>query len=342
MSHRLAALDTVSACLAVDKGPREIEALRLRLASPRVHWPTLIELANKNLVTPALWAELCRLQLDDGVPGEVRDYLEEVHRLNAERNRRLREQTLEILRVLNTLGVEPILLKGVASLFVDTYPSHCPRILTDIDILVPQQHAQACWELLLDHRYVAIGDDYDFSRHNHLRPLARPGEYATLEIHRTLIQPSATGRLFGIALSAAAVERLTALLFREARSLRVEGATLRIPSPTCRVIHCALHSAFAEHNAYRSGLLPLRQLYELALLQQRFAEEIDWEGIALALGRGGKMKVFRAWLYLAHRLFGSRLPGQWRTSASMAAHYVRCRLQARWGLYLTLKQLRQL
>ena len=115
--------------------------------------------------------------------------------------------------------------------------------------------------------------------------------------------------------------------------------TMRVPPPTLRVLHCLLHSALAEKHAYREGTLPLRSIHELALMLSVFDEEIDWGIISRLLKSDGQSNMIRAWVYLAHRLFGSSLPAPWEVTPRMVAHYARCRLQARWGLSITLRKI---
>ena len=336
MNSRLVALDTIAAFLKVDKTPENVAALDRKITSGRIDWPGVISLANMNFISPTLWAELRSHELDRNIPGDVRDYLDEIHRLNTVRNQRLREQTIEMVRAFNTIDVEPVLLKGAASLFVKTYQDLGSRMLTDIDILVPREKAEDCWNLLRTRGYSPLDDDGNYDApHHHLRPLIRLGEYAVVEIHRDVLMSSSTGRLFGVSLTHEDTDRITLMVADRARYVHGEGVAMYIPDPTSRVLHCLLHSAFQELNAYRSGILPLRSIHELALLQYLFATEIDWDTISHLLSAGGKPKLLRAWVYLAHRLFGSALPSGWEATPRMRAHYARCRLQARWGLSIT-------
>ncbi len=341
MNQRLAALDTIADCLWVDKTPEYLASLEDRISYGKIDWGSVISLANLNLVSPTLWSELQSYGLEQNLPREVREYLGEAHRLNIARNRRLKTQIIEVVSAFNTIDVEPVMLKGAVSLFVKTYQDLGSRMLTDIDILVPRAKAEACWKLLCKQGYCPIEDenDYDWAKSNHLQPLVRRGEYAVVEIHRDALKPHSTGRLFGTSLTQTDSELITQSLIDSAVTVPVDGLTMRVPTSTSRVLHCLLHAGLAEFNAYRSGILPLKSIHELALLQSLFEKECNWDTIAKILRNGGQSRLLHAWVYLAHKLFGSTLPKGWDVTPRMRLHYARCRFQARWGLSITLLHL---
>jgi hypothetical protein len=342
MNPRLAALDTIAACLRVSKTSEQASAIGRLLDSGQIDWEEVIKLANATLVSPALWAELCSLGLQGRLPAEVQDYLGEIHRLNTQRNLRLCDQVIETVQTLNSIDVVPILLKGAASLFTKTYLDPGSRILTDIDILVPHQVAEDCWNLLCTQGYAPhVNENGQVNPHalHHLEPLSRPGDSAVIEIHHAVLPPLNSGRIFGASLTANDAAQFTQMMNESAELIPITGLSLAAPSATARVLHCLLHSAFYESNAHRSGALPLRSIHELALLQSLFSTTIDWHAISRFMAEDGKSTVLRSWVYLAHRLFGCPMPNGWTTTAKMLIHYARCRLQARWGLSITLLQL---
>lgn len=341
VNARLAALDSISACLSVDKSAGNLTVLDRKIASGEIDWQQVIAIANTNLVSASLWSELRSHQLEGKLPKLVHDYLREIHRLNTIRNHRLIEQTTEVVKGFNALGVEPILLKGIAALFTKTYLDIGSRMLTDIDVLVPRHQAIKCWEMLCTQGYSPLDDGGDYSRHHHLHPLTRAGEYAVIEIHTDILMPARTGRLLGHSLTRADSKLITSLVVEAAQSACIDELRASIPCPTHRVLHCLLHAAFLEFNAYRAGTLPLKSLHELALLQNLFKSKVDWADISRLLKTSRNTKLLRDWVYLAHKLFDSPMPSEWSTTAHMRAHHTRCRLQARWGLAITLREIKR-
>jgi len=339
MSSRLGALDFLTACLSVHKKPADIANLRGAIMSGKPDLEEVIGLANANLLSPALWVELRDNELAESLPSHVRAYLAELHRLNNLRNRRLRDQAVETARHLNAVGVTPILLKGGASLFSPTYSDRGARMMVDLDILVPAADAMRCWGHLCALGYRPIQSDYDYSDHHHLHPLCRNGEPGTVEIHREALMPFTTGRISGACLTPEEVDQITHRISANAAFISGYKARLGMPAATERVLLCLLHSALYEKNAYRCGTLPLKSIHELALLQSRLARRIDWDAIRELLAHGGKRPILDAWLFLAHKFFGSALPPEMRTTPGMVAHYVRTRIQARWALSVSLTQI---
>jgi len=195
-----------------------------------------------------------------------------------------------------------------------------------------------CWSQLqtFGYRCSDRGTDFDFHRYHHLEPLSRPGEYATIEVHRAALSPVRTGRAYGVHLTPEEVDRTTERIRKEAEPVREQKAAMSVPSRTHRALHLILHSAFVD-NAHRCGTLPLRPIHELALMQSVFGAEIDWSTIRGLLKTDGKSNVLNDWLYLAHRLYGSPPPDGIKPGVRAVAHYARCRIQARWGLSVTLR-----
>jgi hypothetical protein len=339
MRSRLGALDFLTACLGVQKTPADIANLRGAIVSGKPDWEKITGLANANFLSPAFWVEVRDNALAQSLPNHVRDYLAELHRLNTLRNQRLREQTIETARHLNAAGVTPVVLKGAASLVSPTYSDEGSRMMVDLDILVPAADGKRCWDHLCARGYCPIQSDYDWSHHHHLQTIYCNGEAGTVEIHRQALMPFSTGRIFGASLTPEEVEQITQRI--SANAVLVSGYKVRLamPAATERVLLCLLHSALYEKNAYRCGTLPLKSLHELAVLQCKLADRVDWKAIRQLLARGRKLALLDAWLFLAHKLFGSALPPGMRTTPGMAAHYVRARIQARWALSVSLTQI---
>jgi hypothetical protein len=321
VNERLAALDFITACLGVRSTSAIDGFLRSTILSEHFNWQAVIKMANTQRVTPALWVALRNRGLIESLPLDVREYLRQVHRLNTLRNLCLKAQAIEAVRQLNAIGIEPVLLKGGAYLLIEMFDDLGSRVMVDLDILVPQKAAEDCWNTLRSLGYCPIEDnpDYyvDYSVHHHLRPLYRSGECGKIEIHRDVL-PQGTAHLLP-----------TQLVWMHVEPIEESGVTMGVLSPTYRILHNLLHSNLVNR-AYARGNLSLRSLHELVMTQAVFNECIDWKTIRQLMDRGGQVKILHAWLYLAHRWFGSPLPDPIRATLGAAAHYARSRLQARW------------
>src|SRR3990172_285349 len=80
-------------------------------------WTTMIDLANRTWLSPALYCSLVSSERLGELSADVRDYLSFIHARNRDRNLRLRNQLLEAISALNGVGIRPVLLKGAVGLF---------------------------------------------------------------------------------------------------------------------------------------------------------------------------------------------------------------------------------
>ena len=166
MNPRLAALDFITGCLSVRSDPDLDEMLRSAIVSGRLEWQIILDIANNQKIAPTFWVALRKRRLIEYLPSEARDCLFKYHLLNALRNKGLTEQAIEVVRQLNTIGIEPILLKGSASLFVKTFEDPGSRVMVDLDILVPKQSAEDCWNALLSMGYLPHAYPVNSGRHH--------------------------------------------------------------------------------------------------------------------------------------------------------------------------------
>lgn len=324
MNQRLAALDFITACLSIRATPEYNEILHSTIVSGCLDWPTVFAMANTQKITPALWVALRNRKLVESLSAEAREGLFKTYLLNTLKNKSLREQAIKLVGQFNTIGVEPVLLKGGAALFVKTFDDPGSRVMVDLDILAPHESAEECWNTLRTLGYLPIEDNPHFhvdyqGRHHHLRPLYRPGEYGTIEIHRHAL-PNSAARILP-----------TALIWEQSEPVVNDlGIVMRVPSPTHRVLHNLLHSDLINQT-YARGQISLRSLHELVIMQALYQERIDWKAIRQQMDRGGQVQVLHASLYLAHRWFGSPMPDHMRPTFSAVVHYARTGLQARWN-----------
>jgi hypothetical protein len=318
MNQRIQALFFITRCLVDDSRPESIETLRTEILSGQLSWAIMVSLANGQLVTPALWVALKQKGLTGDLDGDLRDYLDELHRLNVIRNTHLQAQLLEAVQQLNSINVSPVLLKGALHLVSDMYGDPGARIMSDIDLLVPGEDTQRCMAALQALGYRTNEeklDDYP-ERHHHCPPLSRPADYADIEIHRKLMGGYAD------ILSAETV-------MTQAVPLIVQGLSMKVLSPTHRAFHNILHSQLVDRN-YHAGILPLRSMYEIVTENRACHGTIDWSMIHAAMKRQHRGRVLRTYLYQAYRLFDFPLPADFRKTPDCWLYYWRCVAELGW------------
>jgi Uncharacterised nucleotidyltransferase len=294
-----------------------VGALSDNIGGATLVWESVVELASRQLVTPAVHHGLAEKALLGELPAEVRNYLEAVHELNGERNRRIADQLQGIVATLNAAGIEPVLLKGVAYLVGDLYRDPAARVIGDIDLLVTGDQLPDAVAALAAGGYREAGlEDFSFAAHHHHTPLAREDDIAAVELHSEPV-----GRAFAPLLPAEQ-------MLNGARRIGIDGGRCRLPTPQDQVVHNIVHAQLADRH-YWLARVALRPLSDLVRLCAANETEIDWRQVLATFDRAGQGSACRAWLMTAEQLFGQALPAGVRPDLGARVACWRHRTQGR-------------
>ncbi len=240
--------------------------------TPGWSWELLFDEANKHAVLPAISLAL-RDRIDVTLPSEVSGFLSAVTALNLKRNEWISSEVESAVALLNQIGIEPVLLKGTAYLALGLFSSPGERYLIDVDLLVSKEQVDAAATHLIRNRFERDDSDrFGRFRHHH-PPLRRPGRIS-VEIHHTL----------GMGSSGSILPAQDVLAKATPRSFGTARA--RVPCPEHLVTHLILHSQLL-HSYNERIWPPLRAIYDLSKLQNRFADSIDWTSISRRFRRSG-------------------------------------------------------
>jgi len=236
-------------------------------------WRAVIALANRTLLTPALFSSLAHAGQIQGLPQDVREYLRFVHDCNRERNLRLRAQLAEAVAALNRREIVPLLLKGAIPLFLSVPESVPSRMTSDLDLAVEpteEATAQACLEEL-GYAPAASG-----------RGLARRQDAGMLELRAS----HANG-------------------FGQPSLVESDGLRVKIPPAHSRALHWMVHDLLKEGDYWR-GRIDLRHLHDLARLAE--SDDLDWRALQAAMSDRGARNALDTQLLALHHFFGIRIP----------------------------------
>ena len=292
---RLKQLDTLAALLAGE-------------LPPRVDWMSVLALANHTLVTPQLYSAALCSGTADRMPAEVLGFLHEVWTRNRERNERLFAQLREAVAALNSAGIEPMLLKGAAYWATLGRPAEHDRILTDLDLLVRPDEAEAAVGALEAAGFVTLKRHDDPEAHV-AAELGRPGDVGMIDLHRRPPGPEDLGRA-ALAVADGVV------------SVGWDGVRATAPSPTLQVFLLVLHDQFHDGGYWR-GEFVLRHLLEIAALSRR-PGWVDWSLIAELAPTRLVRNATDAQLLAAAQICSALAPGRAHRPWVRVQHARRC------------------
>jgi hypothetical protein len=313
---RFQRLHLLCCCLREDIADAE---LRTRLRREQ-DWPAFALRASQQMISAAVYVELARRALLDAVPADFGIYLRGLWELNSRRNRTLSQQLAEAAKVLNTIGIEPVLMKGAAALVDGLYADPGARISADLDLLVPAERLAAASQSLQALGYQRITDEHCDEEHyrefHQDAPLIHPQRLAAIELHRRYVISRRGSRLHEV-------------LRADALPVTVGGGRALLADPTERLAHNFLHQT-VQDAGYMRGAFDLRQLYEAMRLLRRYREQIRWPALFAAIVEAECEREWGAYVVSLAELFGTELPygpaSRWRSRI----WFMRSRLQFRW------------
>lgn len=279
-------------------------------------WTALIAIARAELLIAALAHRVETMAT--AAPGTIADVLADAREAGREARRAAMWEAEMARRVLSPLGVPLVLLKGTAFAAAGLSAGR-GRFVGDLDLLVPHQALDVVEAALREAGWVSVKDDaYDdayYRRWMHeLPPLVHPDRDRMIDVHHTLLPPTARITPDADALLAAAVPL---------------GNGLSVLANEDMVVHAALH-LFADGDLAGG----LRNLWDIDRLLREFADaDRDfWLRLqARAAEHGAAVPVARA-IRLAGQVFETPVPDAFRQPRAGDALFRR-RLFARdaWG-----------
>ena len=294
-ADRVGAFLLIGRCLSPMEQPNDNELNKL-LVDECMDWPLALSIGSQHFVLPLLFWRLRQKELLSLLPQDVQDCLEGAYELNTLRNHELKDQITDLARTLNSMAVEPVLLKGAAALASGLYDDMGLRMMTDVDVLIPER-LDDCVEALIRRGYRGTGSGKSAPRDfHHHEPLVCDDYSTAVELHIHAVHHPFTGLL-----SAGEVW---------AQSRRVElggGAVARLPSPT----HFAVNS-MVRSQLSRGGrdMVRMYQLYDVVMLRRAGDAAIDWASVRQRFDRAGYGAALRAYLWMIERLFGQPCPAE--------------------------------
>jgi hypothetical protein len=314
-SSRLAAFRCL--CAALSGLPQEGLKTRLHkfIDASDFSWVKFVDLATDQLMAPALGERLGRVGLRDQLPDSVDRYLQSMLRLNRARNLRIADEAVEIAAALNETGIVPLFFKGGGALLTGVYDDPGMRVMSDLDVLVPQP----CSEDAI-RRFGELGYARDSTprhpRDQSYAVFASASRVAAIDLHRDAIVYPFETLLPSNEIIAGSVE------------CRRGKAAFAVPSATHQVILNIAHAQLHHNRNYIYGRIMLRSLFDLVLLAEKFVGHIDWREVEDRYAAAECRTALEFQYLSAKELLGFTPPGQLHIG-------IAARLLLRRALFLT-------
>jgi hypothetical protein len=303
IAKRSDAMRFLGTCLSHDDTGAASAALQDQLTGGRIDWLVVLDLANRNWVTPALAVAMRRKKLFDLLPEDLKQYLAMIHELNCQRNRQIGQQAAELVTGLNRHGIRPLLLKGAISLFEAGFEEGL-FVMADVDLLLNDQEIPPAATILRTLGYSTFGEE---PHHAHAETFHRPMSTISIDLHWDL---GPQRRLLSSAMAQEAAVDLSG-----------NGLDLTGLCPTHRVLLLLMSFSIFDPQ-YRNREIPLRGLHNLAAICNR--HRIDWEAVAEAVSNHGLEGPAQAWLHMASCLLQVPVPQALHHSDTARRHLRRC------------------
>ena len=296
-----------------DQADRE---LRCKIYSGAMNWPLMVSIASGQVVITTLLYRLVDKGIFELIPDDLKQYLLELHRLNKERNKRIRTQLKSVLEILNTVHVTPALLKGAAFLY--SHEDIGSRMMTDIDLLIRKKDAKKAIDGLF-----SAGYDYGtyeperYVTEHHFAPLIHSSEPVRVELHTELLSSRKPQVL------------KSPMVFNQAKTVRDGEHTFRLLSPTDSIHYTMIHSEI-HHRGHSSGAVFLKGLHDFAMQTSFYSNDVDWPYILALMKEHSLAGVLRSYLYTAKKLFKVPTPSGLAATHAERMHFQRRLIQVRY------------
>ncbi len=257
----------IGRCLALDIIPSHREVVSAAFQSGSINWNLFVQTANDHLVLQTLYPLLSKHDLLQFLPSDLAAYLQTIHSLNTERNRKILEQVREINAALNPQGIYPIYLKGVGNLLDGLYADPGERIIQDIDFLVPEQEMEKAADILITRGYSSQIPFIPAKKYNskHYPRLQKADTVASLEVHYT-------------AVTLKYQKLLPAEQIEHAKHEVTTSGKCFVASDSHKLLHNFIHSQL-DHHGIQYGMIFMRSLYDALLVSQRTGPVKAFEGL---------------------------------------------------------------
>ena len=178
----------VAKCLTINHEAHNKSIVEKALHSNTLDWDEVVRISTKHYVFPALYCNLKRASLLRYLPEDLVIHMENITKLNRERNKQIINQAKELNNLLLENNITPVFIKGTGNILEGLYEDIGERMIGDIDFIFSKEEYPYAIELLIKNGYSSIyKTEYHFPEFKHYPRLVKEGQIAAVEIHKEII-----------------------------------------------------------------------------------------------------------------------------------------------------------
>ena len=263
-SSNISTINLIGNCLVANElNDAAFTNLTENLSSKKHDWEKFCHTAGSYWLLPYLHHVLESANLKKLAPEQVQTEILVVSQLAEKRNQRIKLQLEQVINTLNQNNIQPLLLKGASYLMRPFSEIQKFRMISDIDLFIPESSLHSTIEALIREGYqfsnfLPDGTDY------HLDPILKKDMPARVELH---LQPLATSASTLINAENA---------WENAKRIEQNKLSYFIFKPEFRIIHQFAHAQLHSRD-YANVRLDLRQLFDFHLMCRTYDKDIDWD-----------------------------------------------------------------
>ncbi|MDT7833490.1 nucleotidyltransferase family protein [Flavobacteriaceae bacterium S356] len=181
----------IAKCLTISHETANYVIVKNAVEKETVDWDSVVKVSTEHYVFPALYCNLKRKELLSHLPKDLVEYMQHIATLNKDRNLQIKEQALEINKLLKTRGILPVFLKGTGFLLQGFYENIAERMIGDIDFIVSEKDYENAITVLKKNGYGNKAHKLDNVKlGKHYPRLIHKEKIAAVEVHfRILKEP---------------------------------------------------------------------------------------------------------------------------------------------------------
>jgi hypothetical protein len=269
------------------------------------NWASFVSEANRHRIAPLLYHKIDLTGAGSMFPENVLQNLRTRYLGTAGQNTVLFHQLNTLIARLNNKGIPVILLKG-AHLAEFVYADLALRPMSDLDILVREEHLSQAVQIAFDAGYRFFFDknpekdknsrDFDYGiapEFRHFQLLKHLETNCLLEIHCFIASEDSS------------FEIPAAELWRNAQPAVFNNRPVFLLSPEDLIIHLCLHAAYDHLFDFGLGAL-----YDISIAIKYYGEKLDWREILRRSTRWRTKQCLQLTLHFTKKWLGAEIPDE--------------------------------